>query len=225
MINRIQSRFFMGLSLALAAPLAGCGGAEGSAMFEEDMGELEDTDDADGYEDVATAVSALCSDSGIADDSGPLTAPPHPVPMSYAMQSTSPDASYGSAACSGRYVVEATGVSPLFVGWNLTASAAWADTSGLTNQTLCESASASLIVYVEIQSIPGLWLYYGEYSDTGTWDSSTNTCVVSEKVDIDVDYVTKVRVAAKASIPFLGGPLPVRVRTVVRKANFELEPG
>jgi hypothetical protein len=63
-------------------------------------------------EEVDEAVSALCTDPGAADYSKPLTYNliNNPYYSAGVVSSMSPTGTYGSAACNGRYVVEATNV-------------------------------------------------------------------------------------------------------------------
>lgn len=170
--------------LALTCALTACGG-------EPTPEEL--AAEALAAETLGTASSALCTDAGAADYSGFLSM----GDVGGEVSSTSPSATYGTAACSGRYVVEATNTQQP----NLSASASWGD-SGLS-ETACPNGRVSAYVYGYKN---GTWysLHRGELIGYGVWTPGPfggAYCDVSVGLSIDNTY-SKIRVAAKASYGF-----------------------
>jgi hypothetical protein len=168
--------------LALTCALTACGG-------EPTPEEL--AAEALAAEELGTASSALCTDAGAENYSGFLNM----GDVGGEVSATSPTATYGSLACSGRYVVEATNTQQP----NLAASASWGD-SGLS-QLACPNGRVSAVMYGYKN---GTWyqLHRGELIGYGVWTQSPfgggGYCDVSVGMSIDNTY-SKVRVAAKAS--------------------------
>jgi len=198
----------------VALPLAfgiGCGAGDDADRAAGDADAIGV--DIDDTENVATAVSALCSDSGIADVSGPLV--PYsgsPPQLGGHLESTSPDALYGSAACSDRYVLEATDIGDT-TGFDISAFASWADFQ-ITSQAQCEAASVDMIVYRTFAPLSTL-IQIGQSSANGHWNNILSLCTLSVRMPINASYVDAIRVAAKASWQFTYGRLPGKVRVGV----------
>jgi len=178
------------LSLALSA---GCG--EPQEDGQEDLPQ----------EPTASTTSALCTDSGTANFSGQLTI----GDVGGSVYSTSPSTSYGSAACAGRYVVEATSTQGKP---NLAAEATFADT-GL-GQSNCGNGRVAALFF-GFSPASNAWVQIGaEVIAAGQWVPSPfgsgGTCQVAAVKAIPNSY-TKVRVAAKAYIPTTFGPISKKV--------------
>lgn len=179
----------LALSLALGA---GCG-----EPMEEGMEDIA-------QEPTAQTASALCTDNGAANFSGQLTM----GDVGGSVYSTSPSASYGSAACAGRFVVEATGTQGKP---NLAAEAMFAD-AGL-GQANCSTGRVAALFFG--LNAANAWVQIGaEVTAQGQWVPSPfgsgGSCQVAAVKAIPNTY-SKVRVAAKAFIPTTFGPITKKV--------------
>lgn len=206
----------------IALPLllvVGCG--EGLGTSDDDADALAENDAIDESENIATAASALCTYSGAADYSSPLNMKNGgEVWMQSWLESTSPSNDYGSAACEDRYVLECTDLHHPPYDWRLFASAWWGDFP--LSQSLCPYASVDMTVYAEVLTVNGLaWVTVGDFSASGTWDG--NSCTVWKSVEITLDYVNRVRVAAKASYQVLSTRVPAKVTEQVLKTAIVFE--
>jgi hypothetical protein len=149
--------------------------------------------------------SDLCSDAGIANFSGQLIL----GDVGGSVYSTSPSASYGSAACGGRYVVDATGTKGKP---NLAAEAMFADT-GL-GQSNCGSGRVAALFY-GLNAATNTWVQLGgEIIAAGQWVPSPfgsgGSCQVAAVKAVSNTY-SAVRVAAKAYIPTVFGNITKKV--------------
>jgi len=166
--------------LALTCALTACGGEP----TPEELAEAEQ---------LGTTRTALCTDAGAENYTEPL----YLGDVGDTVSATSPSATYGSALCSGRFVVEATNAQQP----NLAASASWGD-SGLS-QAACSNGRVSAWVYGYKN---GTWyqLTRSELVAYGVWTAGPfggYYCDVSVGMSVDNTY-SKVRVAAKASYGF-----------------------
>lgn len=167
-------------------------------------------DSADGAgEDVGEAASAFCIEGGIADVVGQM---PDPTYYKYSsFWATSPTNTYGSAACSGRWVVDVTKL----VTFNQPPYArAFGDTTGLTNNVMCEAATVDMVVYYYSGAAPGLWVPLGYYTANGHW-SDTGGCLLTVSAPVVGPSLQGIRVAASAHRIVLNAPYPVKVRAGV----------
>lgn len=174
-----------------------------------DPAQPQDGDELTGAEDVASAVSALCTDSGAANVSGQLIL----GDVGGTVTGTSPTQTYGTAACSGRYVVEATQTNGKP---NISASVTWAD-AGLS-QSICASGTVSMLVY-GFSPISNSWVQLGsEVIAHGSMVPApfggAPSCQVGTGVNVSSSY-TKVRVAAKAYLSTVFGPAPKKVTATI----------
>lgn len=169
---------------------------------------MEGEEPIPGAEETASAVSALCTDTGAANVSAPLVM----GDVGGSVTATSPGQTYGTAACSGRFVVEATQTAGKP---NLLASATYAE--GLSS-TLCASGTVSLLVY-GFSPISNSWVQLGsEVIAHGTMVPSPfggpASCEVGSGISVPSSY-TKVRVAAKAYLSTVFGPAPKKVTATI----------
>jgi hypothetical protein len=151
----------------------------------------------------------LCSDAGIANFTGQLIL----GDVGGSVYSTSPSATYGSSACGGRYVVDATSTKGKP---NLAAEAMFADT-GL-GQSNCTSGRVAALFY-GFNAATNSWVQLGaEITAQGQWVPSPfgsgGTCQVAAVKAIPNTY-TAVRVAAKAFIPTVFGPVSKKVSATI----------
>lgn len=174
-------------------------------------------------DEVATTTSALCTDNGVPAISAPIGSVPGAI-----VSGTAADANYGSAACQGRFVIEATGTA----GKQLYATADYASVP--LTQNNCGMTRLRTIVYgarIKLNPPPQapslVWEQVGpEKMGYGTWTSffgGTPYCqapVVG--YELDGRYV-KVRVSARADMSFFGGSIALPVKATVRVAD-ELPP-
>lgn len=184
----------LAVSLALGA---GCG--EPLEEGKEDIAQ----------EPTAQAASALCTDNGAANHSAQLIL----GDVGGSVYSVSPNANYGSAACASRYVVEATGTQGKP---NLAAEALFADT-GLS-QAGCSNGRVTASFF-GWSTATSAWVQLGrEITAQGEWVPSPfgsgGTCQVAAVMAIPNTY-GKVRVAAKAFIPTVFGPIAKKVSATI----------
>jgi len=155
---------------------------------------------------IATTQSALCTDNGVPSYSAPLLL----GDVGGTVSATSP-ASYGSALCTGRFVVEATGTAGKP---NMTASAT--DAGAGLSQASCSSGSVSMLVYGFNGSS---WIQLGgERTAAGVWTPSPfggpSSCQIGIGISVPSTY-QKVRVAAKASLKTVFGPASRKVTATI----------
>ena len=192
----------------VALPLllvTGCGDAEGLGAFDEDIDMSAELDES---ENIATAVSAMCTVFA-ADHSSDLDMTGGGPALGYSYtESTSPTSTYGTAACSGRYVVEGTDLGDIPSGVHLLARASWGAFE--LSQPLCPQAKVDMTVYAEELTLNGLqWVTIGDFSAMGSWNGSS--CSLSKTVEVPQNHLRRVRVAARASYPVLGVMVPAKV--------------
>jgi hypothetical protein len=178
------------VSVALAT---GCGEPQEEGM--EDLNQ----------EPTAQTASALCTDGGAANHSAQLIL----GDVGGSVYSLSPSASYGTLACTGRYVVEATGTQGKP---NLAAQAMLEDT-GLSQAT-CGAGRVAALFY-GLNPVTNTWVQIGgEIIAAGQWVPSPfgsgGTCQVAAVKAIPSTH-SKVRVAAKAYIQTVFGPITKKV--------------
>ena len=155
---------------------------------------------------IATTQSALCTDNGVPSFSKQLVL----GDVGGTVSATSPD-TYGSALCSGRFVVEATGTAGRP---NITASAT--DEGPGLSQASCGSGSVSILVY----GFNGVsWSQIGgEKIATGVWTPSPfggpSYCQIGTGISVPSTY-QKVRVAAKSSLKTVFGPVSRKVTATI----------
>ena len=218
------------------APRYGLAGFVALPLFVFAAGCAVEADDAGGFEEnsagdvvfelddpgaIAEATSALCTESGAADVSSALQSGGiNGIPMWGILEATSPDTLYGSAACSGRFVVEGTQVNNWPSNWQLYAKARLASSSSLP-ESACAASVVNMLVYVQLTTLGNLWFPIGEYSAQGEWNGSS--CVLATSAPINLSGVRTVRVAAKAYRPFLGAQMPLNVTATVWKTSMTLE--
>lgn len=174
-------------------------------------GQAEDAvDEAQLAQDnVGTTQSALCTDVGAANFSATLIM----KEVGGSVSSTSPTNTYGSALCSGNYVVEATGTAGLP---NLTASAAYADAA--PGQSSCSYAKVSMEAFGFVAATNS-WVSLGTKFASGEWVPSPfggpGSCQVGAGIPV-VGSFSKIRVAARAYYknPY-DKPMPRRVSGTV----------
>lgn len=155
---------------------------------------------------IATTQSALCTDNGVPSLSAPLTL----GDVGGTVSATSPS-TYGSALCSGRFVVEATSTlgKP-----NISASATDAGTA--LSQASCSKAAVSMLVYAYNGAS---WVQLGgEQTATGVWTPSPfggpSSCEVGVGLNVPSTY-QKIRVAAKSTVQTSFGPLTRKVTATI----------
>jgi hypothetical protein len=170
-------------------------------------------------DDVATTTSALCTDNGVPSISAPIGSAPSAI-----VSGTSADANYGSPACQGRFVIEATATS----GKQLFATADYASVPLSENH--CGITRLRTIVYgqrVKLNPFPQppslVWEQVGpEKTGYGTWTSFFGGPPYCQGPAVgyalDGRY-GKVRVSARADMSFFGGSIPVQVKATVRVAD------
>jgi hypothetical protein len=151
----------------------------------------------------------LCSDAGVANFTGQLIL----GDVGGTVHSTSPSATYGSSACASRYVVDATGTKGKP---NLSAAAEFADT-GL-GQANCGNGRVAALFF-GFNSATNTWVQLGaEVVASGVWVPSPfgsgGSCQVAAAKPISNAY-SQVRVAAKAYIPSVFGPIPKKVSATI----------
>jgi hypothetical protein len=188
----LSSLLTLSLSLSVAAA------AEPPDAMDETGIEAEDDFAAD-----------LCSDAGVANHTGQLTM----GDVGGTVHSTSPSASYGTSACTSRYVVDATGTKGKP---NLSAAAEFADT-GL-GQSNCSAGRVAALFY-GFNSATNSWVQIGgEVIASGQWVPSPfgsgGSCQVAAAKAIANTY-SAVRVAAKAYIPTSFGPVAKKVSATI----------
>lgn len=178
----------------LATALAGCG-SEAPGRDEDAVGALS---------------SALCTDPGAPAQSGP-----------FEQYAQSPTAHYGSAACSGRFLVEATNTHRRDVR---VMAIAYDD---IGNRSDCEAARVNAIVYglrlglgTPGQPAPLVWEQIGAIqTDAGAWQSYTGRCDLPQvEWAVPNSRYTAVRVAARAYRVIAGGAtIPLRVEANITR--------
>lgn len=189
-ILTLSSLLTLSLSLSVAAA------SEQPEELDEAMPEAADSAD-------------LCSDAGVANFTGQLIL----GDVGGTVHSTSPSATYGTSACASRYVVDATGTKGKP---NLSAVAEFADT-GL-GQSNCSSGKVAALFY-GFNSATNTWVQLGaEVIASGAWVPSPfgsgGSCQVAAAKAISNTY-SQVRVAAKAYIPTLFGPIAKKVSATI----------
>jgi hypothetical protein len=176
-------------------------------LFSVACGQPEASDTEGLTEDaIATTQSALCTDSGLPNVTGQINM----GDVGGSVGGTSPTSTYGSAACSGRYVVEATNTAGKP---NLNASVT--APFGLP-QSRCSLGTVSMLVY----GFNGLaWVQLGgEHTATGVWTPSPfggpGACKIGVGIAVPNTY-QRVRIAGKAGQETLYGSLPGQVSLAV----------
>ena len=154
-------------------------------------------------DNIGTTQSALCTDSGAADFSAALTL----GDVGGSVFQTSPSRTYGSALCSGNFVVEATGTAGKP---NLLASATYADTLPST----CSTAKISMEAFGFVAATSS-WVSLGVRTASGQLVPSPfggpSSCQVGAGIPVVGSY-SKIRVAARAYDQVLGSrPSPRKV--------------
>ena len=139
---------------------------------------------------IASTQSSLCTDSGVPY----LSAALHLGDVGGSVGATSPSASYGSSACSGRFVIEATTTAGKP---NLMASAT--NPLGIS-QSSCSLGTVSMLVYGYNGTA---WSQIGgEHTAKGVWTPSPfggpGSCQIGVGIAVPNTF-QKVRVAAKAA--------------------------
>lgn len=167
----------------------------------------EDLDEA--MPEAAEQSTDLCSDAGVANFSGQLIL----GDVGGTVHSTSPSATYGTTACASRYVVDATGTKGKP---NLSAVAEFADT-GLGQSNCINGKVAAL--FFGFSSATNTWAQIGpEVITSGMWVPSPfgsgGSCQVAAPKAIPNTF-SQVRVAAKAYIPSVFGPIPKKVAVTI----------
>ena len=155
---------------------------------------------------IATTQSALCTDSGLPSVSAAINM----GDVGGSVGGTSPSSSYGSAACSGRFVIEATNTAGKP---NLSASAS---TFLPLNAGNCSLGTISMLVY---GSVGRAWTQIGgDHTASGVWTPSpfggASTCQIGIGIDVPSSF-QRVRVAAKAGEETLYGSIPSQVAASV----------
>jgi hypothetical protein len=186
----------LSLSLFALPMLVACGQAEDAvdeALLSQD--------------DIGTTQSALCTDAGAADFSAALIM----GDVGGSVFQTSPTRTYGSALCSGNFVVEATGTAGKP---NLVASAEYADTLPGT----CSTAKISLEAFGFVAA-SNSWVSLGVKTASGQLVPSPfggpSSCQVGAGIPVVGSY-SKIRVAARAYDQVLGGrPSPRKVSGII----------
>ena len=182
----------LSLSLFALPLLVACGQAE-DAVDESLLAQ----------DDIGTTQSALCTDTGAANYSAALIL----GDVGGSVFQTSPTRTYGSALCSGKFVVEATSTAGKP---NLLASAQYADTLPST----CSTAKISMEAFGFVAATNS-WISLGVKTASGQLVPSPfggpSSCQVSTGIPIVGSY-SKLRVAARAYDQVLGGtPSPRKV--------------
>jgi hypothetical protein len=175
----------------LGSLLAGCGTAP-------------EADDASVDEAaVGQTSSALCTDAGAANYSAALGGEGSSVTR------TSPSRTYGSAACSGLYVVEATNT----LGKSFQINANWGEALPNTEQA-CPFALLTATAYGYKN---GVWTNLGTKSAGGQWTTFFDSGFCSIGVgwsQVNSQY-TKVRIASKAAAFLLFSASPRKVKGTI----------
>lgn len=161
-----------------------------------------------GTEEVAAAVSALCTDNGATNVSEPLIL----GEVGDTVTGTSPSQTYGTAACSGRFVVEAR---ETYGKPNISASVIYADA---ISSSSCASGTVSMLVY-GFSPVSNSWVQLSaEAIAHGTMVPSpfggAPSCQVAVGLSVPSNF-TKLRVAAKAYLSTPFGPAPKKVTATI----------
>lgn len=155
---------------------------------------------------IATTQSALCTDNGVPSLSAPLIL----GDVGGTVSATSPS-TYGSALCSGRFVIEATSTlgKP-----NISASVTDAGTA--LSQASCSKATVNMQVFAYNGSS---WVQLGgDFTAAGVWTpgpfGGPSTCEVGVGANVPSTY-QKIRIAAKGTVQTAFGPLTRKVTATI----------